>query len=793
MTIVNSGVDTTHNFVWAKVNQFSVFTIGDAGLVDTDGDGLNSWFELKTPHSAKFEKLSSSSAIYSKGDPLYVRNDRIQHQIPSGDINWRKVWILRIAYGTVDLFSLGFNSGDFATTNTWRLTDGGSTTYASVSTKKVLKAFSPSLTFEFIGMSKYMRIDVRGYTDPNDADTDDDGLSDGAEVLSYGTSPIDDDTDDDQWSDGAEINKYYTNPNNPDTDGDGTSDSKDYDPLVNLHVYVYIKEILQSGDWVDGWPNKKGDFYVKVAVNGVWKKSKQFAGDDAHVYPRITYGWDVPDGIRIVDVTIQLWDNDPKPNPDDHVDISGWGKTLDLHYNVRTGMWSGEDYYQDRNGFGHASGHEDGSYGWDDNDCDIWFDIYQNDYDSDRIPYLQEILPNQGKLERRADGSYYSGGALYVKNNRAQYRIPSGYIKYSGGKTYGTVDLFELGFNEGDFATANTWQITRGSRVYASLSTPKINKVESASLYFELKRYGRNHYMSIEVTYYTDPRVWDWDSDLDGMPDWWELRYGLDRINPGDAGGDADHDRLINKAEYGIGTDPRFFEINLWVSLNWDASSSYMSKIAKGIRKASDFIYDVTDGRMYFRYVLLRDNSAGYGTADVQVDSGGIWPQASVGGIDSSGDHIYMPQYFNGKDTKKGNPDGGSWYKTLAHEFGHYGMYFYDEYIDADGNEYPGHWWTGIPKGPKGFMNYQYDYSEMTTDIDYSKWSPPSGYKTTKQYDLRGMSCWAYFLYKYNAKIWIDLDNNGVRDTTFLSSYKAIGGPGTLVDGGYTKITTVNT
>ncbi|MDD5223980.1 MAG: hypothetical protein PHE84_08305, partial [bacterium] len=47
------------------------------------------------------------------------------------------------------------------------------------------------------------------------------------------------------------------------------------------------------------------------------------------------------------------------------------------------------------------------------------------------------------------------------------------------------------------------------------------------------------------------------DTDGDGMPDWWELTYGLDPSNPNDAGLDPDQDGWTNLEEYQNGTDPR--------------------------------------------------------------------------------------------------------------------------------------------------------------------------------------------------------------------------------------------
>ncbi|HMV67174.1 MAG TPA: MopE-related protein, partial [Myxococcota bacterium] len=64
------------------------------------------------------------------------------------------------------------------------------------------------------------------HTDPTDADTDGDGVDDGDEV-DLGIDPTDPDTDDDGLDDGAEVIDWATDPLDPDTDGDGALDGEE--------------------------------------------------------------------------------------------------------------------------------------------------------------------------------------------------------------------------------------------------------------------------------------------------------------------------------------------------------------------------------------------------------------------------------------------------------------------------------------------------------------------------------------------------------------------------------------
>ncbi len=73
------------------------------------------------------------------------------------------------------------------------------------------------------GLSDYEEV-ITHKSNPNKTDTDGDGLNDGDEVNKYNTDPTNADTDGDGLNDGDEVHKYETDPTKADTDGDGLND-----------------------------------------------------------------------------------------------------------------------------------------------------------------------------------------------------------------------------------------------------------------------------------------------------------------------------------------------------------------------------------------------------------------------------------------------------------------------------------------------------------------------------------------------------------------------------------------
>jgi hypothetical protein len=241
------------------------------------------------------------------------------------------------------------------------------------------------------------------------------------------------------------------------------------------------------------------------------------------------------------------------------------------------------------------------------------------------------------------------------------------------------------------------------------------------------------------------------------------------------------YDTLTTEAEQEVIVGHTTVMYDLLVSVEWDADQQYLENLLEGFRYASNYLYDVTDGQLYFRNVIIYDNK-------VNWDQGDVWIHAyneaecfahpprpgniRLGGIIFRTDgHIYLPRilYFNNDDanrnltytlypydwtialtnywgTNRVYPPA----RTLAHEFGHYGIGFRDEYCDADGHyifdeEHP-------PVYDFGLMDDNLKVgvpqnSEMScAAIQY--WDPT--HKVTRQWtDRGGRSCWDYFQWNF--------------------------------------------
>lgn len=228
---------------------------------------------------------------------------------------------------------------------------------------------------------------------------------------------------------------------------------------------------------------------------------------------------------------------------------------------------------------------------------------------------------------------------------------------------------------------------------------------------------------------------------------------------------------------------------DLLVSVEWDADLQFLESLRDGFKLMSNYLYDITDGQLYIDSLKIYDAKANWDSADVRIHASNMeWPHATIlyrddgtpvrlgGGIFSSGDaHLYFPRifYFNSHngnrnltydlypydwtitqttydqdcDTIISYPDEYKAYppsRTLAHEFGHYGIGFRDEYIDDAGNRVFRDFDFGLMDDQLGVDIEQ--NSEMSGDIQYTDVS----HQVTNQWVTRGnRSCWDYFEWNY--------------------------------------------
>ncbi len=139
---------------------------------------------------------------------------------------------------------------------------------------------------------------------------------------------------------------------------------------------------------------------------------------------------------------------------------------------------------------------------------------------------------------------------------------------------------------------------------------------------------------------------------------------------------------------------------NIVVSVEWDATNEYIDQLKVGLEKASNMLYDATDGQMAFGWVTIYDNGDHWRNADIQVRTHNhTWPHAYIGGISPSGPQrliykginpdpgqIVLGRYWDGYGAGTGSWHQYDGYATIAHEFGHYGLFLFDEYFYYTGN-----------------------------------------------------------------------------------------------------------
>ena len=204
-------------------------------------------------------------------------------------------------------------------------------------------------------------------TDPTDSDTDGDGMDDGYEMR-WELDPLSaTDAAGDLDGDGlSNLDEYQvgTNISHPDTDGDGVIDGQDVVPLSNVAIRVTVTRVafdeMVEGAMDNPQVGKPYEVYLRVSAGGVVVWSEVVSTLLHDLATEIVLVVDVPDSVRNVTVSIELWENDTLESAgldaDDHLDVDGTSDDLDcdLIFDVILGTWRGDTNQ------GSTDGHDDG-------------------------------------------------------------------------------------------------------------------------------------------------------------------------------------------------------------------------------------------------------------------------------------------------------------------------------------------------------------------------------------------------------------------------------------------------
>jgi len=409
------------------------------------------------------------------------------------------------------------------------------------------------------GFSDYEEVTFYG-TDPAASDTDGDGLSDEDEMFLYATDPVVPDMDDDGLTDGEEILLYGSLPRNPDTDGDGMSDGFEIRYFENFDR--------------DGTEDFDGDGVTDLEEyqNGIDPTNEDTDGDE------------IEDGREL-----NIYGTDPA-NPDTDGDGASDGEeitsgTNPLYYDTDgDGLWDGVEtrtgVFVDESDTGSdprtpdtdedylTDGEEVKLYGTDpnllDTDADGMPDWWEADYDQDGVPDAAEVrLYGTSPKNPDTDGDGmpdgYEIGLFYDANPLDPLTDDAGGDR-DGDGTNNFDEYQAAGYTvpglldpvtddsaddrDGD-GTTNLDEYLNADPDNDGLS----NEAETTSkpptdpLDGDMDGDGISDGAELARTpAATNPKKYD--TDGDGMPDWWET--------------DADGDGLTDTEEVEVyGTDPQ--------------------------------------------------------------------------------------------------------------------------------------------------------------------------------------------------------------------------------------------
>ena len=153
-------------------------------------------------------------------------------------------------------------------------------------------------------------------------------------------------------------------------------------PIKNIHLINFLDGLMPGFGW-----DEKPIFNFEIVVEGeTFRGPVDYkAWDTDYIYNhryKITEEWndeytDYVGEREKIQVQINIISKEKKLLKT----TEKIAESIVVEYDFRTGRWTGDDSFNDSDGYGHYNG----------TDFEVWFYLYQTDYDHDGIPYWTEV------------------------------------------------------------------------------------------------------------------------------------------------------------------------------------------------------------------------------------------------------------------------------------------------------------------------------------------------------------------------------------------------------------------
>jgi TolB protein len=203
---------------------------------------------------------------------------------------------------------------------------------------------------------------------------------------------------------------------------------------------------------------------------------------------------------------------------------------------------------------------------------------------------------------------------------------------------------------------------------------------------------------------------------------------------------------------------------NLVIAFEWEPNQANVQNFKDGLKKASNYLYDVSDGQIYLdTLVILGGDHTRWADADFQILAKNDWRPSTRGGFPSElcfwGPSIFPRVWYENTETSaEYSSEVYDWtredvrpYRTLIHELGHLQFCFFDEYVVKIENNCD--FLTPTEERIQDYFGLMdYEASDINTEISYQQLYQSSNTDNnlyTQQWCTKKKSCWSVLEEKF--------------------------------------------